>query len=344
MASVATPEQITATPAEFAVKLIEGLWLSRAVWAAIDLGVAEQVGTVPKSVEELAAKTGSDAGALYRLMRALATAGVFEEHPARRFSETPLSRMLREDSPQSLRNSLLCELGNEHLDAWVGISDALRTGECAFDKRFGMPIWAYYQSNPERGQIFERCMSEFNAPIHRAVLDSWQPRGFRRVMDIGGGEGKVVSAILSLEPEATGIIFDVPEVVQMANERLRKEGADDRCTAIAGDFFAGMPGGCDLHVMKWIIHDWDDARALQILRNSRAAIEPGGRLALIESVISENGDGLMGKLMDLNMLAMTGGRERTATEYRELLAAAGYQVTRIVPTQSFVSVIEAEAR
>lgn len=331
--------EITNSPEQVMMEVISGFWLSRAVYAAAKLGIADHIGNYPRSIEDIARDTSTNASALYRLMRALATAGFFEEHPGRRFSHTPFSGSLRSGTPGSMRASAISELGEDHYAAWEGLADSVKTGEIAFDKRFGMPVWQYYQQNPEQGRIFEQSMSGVTERINEAIVSSYFFGGFRRILDIGGGEGTLLQQVLKSNPEAEAEVFDRPEVIEMARHRV---GGDRRFRLTPGDFFASIPEGADLHMLKWILHDWDDQRAVQILRNSRQSIVPGGKLLVLEIVLAGASQEPFTKLMDLNMLVMTGGRERTFDEYSVLLQRAGYRLNRAYPTESLITILEAE--
>jgi SAM-dependent methyltransferase len=343
MSTLATlPAPAAKSAEEFITDLIGGFWLSRSVSVAAQLGLADLVHDVPRSIFELARETGTDADALYRLMRALASAGIFAELDGRTFAHTPLSELFRSDIPGSLRYTAISELGGDHYSAWENLLGSVRTGEVAFDARFGMPVWQYYAENPEIGQTFERSMTGITERIDDAIISAYSFAGFDRVLDIGGGEGYLLRSILRENSRAHGIVFDQAEVIGLARRRLSGDPLAERISLIAGDFFDAVPAGVDLHVLKWIVHDWNDTLATRILSNCRASLAPGGTLLLLESVLPSANDGMFPKLMDLNMMVMTGGRERTEGEFRNLLRAAGFKLTRILATGSPVQVIEAE--
>lgn len=333
--------QATLSPSEQLFQIINGFWTSRAVYVAAKLGLADFVAEGPKTAEELAAATGTHGPSLYRVLRALASVGIFVENEDGRFAATLLGDVLRSQVPGSLRSSAISELGEDHYDAWRDVLQSVKTGEIAFDHHFGMPVWEYYAQNPEIAKVFNESMSGLTQSIEAAVVQSYDFSDARTVVDVGGGHGTFLAAILKANPTAKGILFDAPRVVAEGQTGLRAEGLEGRTEAVGGDFFESVPTGGDIYTLKWIIHDWDDAQSLAILKNCHRAMSRGSRLLLVESVIPPRNEPSLGKFMDLNMLVMTGGRERTADEFRALLAAAGFRLTRVVATPSPVSVIEA---
>jgi ubiquinone/menaquinone biosynthesis C-methylase UbiE len=323
------------------LQMIAGFWVSRAIYAAAKLGVADLVASAPKSVEELAAATQTHAPSLYRVLRALSSVGVFARDAEGRFAQTPLSATLTTDTPGSLRWLAMTELGEEHYPAWEELLFSVKTGERAFDRRFGKPVWEFFAENPENARIFNNAMTGTTAVVTEAVLGAYDFSWARKVLDVGGGHGGLLASILKATPRASGVLFDAPQVVADAGARLAAAGVADRCEIVGGDFFESVPAGADAYTMKWILHDWDDEQSTRILKNVRRAVAADGRLLVIEAVIPANDEPHFGKFIDLNMLVMTGGRERTEAEFRALLAAADFRLARVVPTPSPVSVIEA---
>jgi SAM-dependent methyltransferase len=323
------------------LQMIAGFWVSRAIYAAAKLGVADLVADAPKSVAELAAATETHAPSLYRVMRALASVGIFAQDADARFAQTPLSATLLTDAPGSLRWLAMTELGEEHYPAWEELLHSVKTGERAFDRHFGKPVWEFYAENPENARIFNDAMTGTTGMITEAVLGAYDFSALRRIVDVGGGHGELLASILKATPQASGILFDAPQVVSGAGARLEAAGVAGRCEIVGGDFFESVPSGADAYTMKWILHDWDDEQSTRILKNIRRAVTDDGRLLVIEAVIPAGDEPHFGKFIDLNMLVMTGGRERTADEFSALFAASGFRLTRVVPTPSPVSVIEA---
>jgi SAM-dependent methyltransferase len=329
------------SPQDRMFQVLVGFWASQAVAAAARLGLADHLHDRPRTADELAAATGTHAPSLARLLRALAGAGVFREDRGR-FALTPLGETLRTGVPGSLRGMIMAVLGGEHYRAWGGLLHSVETGRTAFDHIHGMPVFDYYARHPEEAAIFNDAMTSGSAVVESAVLEAFDFSPYRKVVDVGGGHGRFLSSILKAHPRAEGVLFDAPQVVEGAVGRLEAEGLAGRCRVVGGDFFEAVPEGGDLYVMKWIVHDWDDRRSLEILKNCHRAMAEGGALLLVESVLPEGGGASFGHFADLNMMVMTGGKERTEAEFRALLGATGFALTGIRPTRSPVSLVMAE--
>src|SRR3954463_14562075 len=332
------------TPTQAVLQVIAGFWLSRAVYIAAKLGLADLVKDASKTPAELAVLTGTHAAALHRVLRALASSGWLLEDSDGRFGPTPLTAGLQSGAPGSLRALATTELGEEHYPAWGNLLFSVRTGELAFDDVFGMPNWKYWAGHPEHAETFNRAMSEMTAIIEPAVLSISDLSGVRTIVDIGGGRGTLMSAMLRAYPQARGIVLDLPHVIEQGRQVIAEHGLQDRCELIAGDFFKEVPSGGDAYVLKWVLHDWSDAQAIAILKNCRRAMPPHGRLLVIEAPLTPRNEPSLHKLMDINMLVMTGGRERTEAEYRSLLEAAGFALTRVTVTPLELAVLEAAPR
>lgn len=332
----------TEVPPQIAMlQMISGFWISRAIYIIAKLGIADHLAGGPKTAEEIAAATGTHSGAIYRIFRALSSVGVLTEEADQRFGLTPLSETLRTDAPGSLRAFATVELGEEHYPAWGELLYSVKTGEIAFDRHFGMPIWEFFAKNPENARTFDDAMTNVSLAIKDAILASYDATTIRKLTDIAGGHGSLLAAILKSNPEMKGVLFDLPGVTEGARKRIEAEGLSDRCEVIAGSFFESVPEGADAYIMKWIIHDWDDERSIAIFKNIRRAIAEGGKLLLVEAVVPPGSEPHFSKFIDLNMLVMTGGRERTEEEYRRLLEAGGFKLTKVIPTDSPMSIIEA---
>jgi predicted O-methyltransferase YrrM len=329
------------TPAEKMFKFIENLWAGRAVYVAAKIGLADHLADGPKSAEQLAAATNTHAASLYRVLRALAGIEVIRETSHGKFVLTPFGEALRSNVAGSLRATAIVELGEDHYAAWENLLHSVRTGETAFDNKFGMPIWKFYEQNPENGSNFDRCMVEMTGAIHQAILEAYDFAPFTHLTDVGGGHGALVAAILSEYPDLRGTVFDQPHVADGARKTFADANLRQRTAAVGGDFFESVPAGADLYTMKFIIHDWDDQRCVRILKNIRRGIAPGGKLLIFDTVIPEGNAPHFGKLFDLNMLVMTGGRERTEKEFAALLREGGFHLARVVPTESAISIVEA---
>jgi hypothetical protein len=333
-------------PAQLVFQVGAGYILSSAMHAAIEIGVADQLASGPKTVSELAhgsALRGVQEDALYRLLRALASAGVFEELEPKRFRNTPASECLRSDVQGTVRNLLRWLTDPFHFRVYAEMLYSVTTGRPAAEKVTGGPVFEYFPKHPELSELFNNAMTEFSAAVIPAVLDAYDFGDIDLLADIAGGHGMVLTSILQKYPRMRGILFDLDHVIAGAKPRLAALGLDDRCQAMAGDFFKQIPHGPDAYVMKHIIHDWEDEPATALLQNIRRALDgkDKGRVILIESVLPPGNQPDLGKVIDLEMMTVPGGRERTADEFRDLFARAGFTRTKIVSTKSPVSVIEA---
>lgn len=334
----------TAPPEQLILQMAVGKWVSQALKVAAELGVADVLADGAKDADEIARRTASHPDALYRLLRALAAMGVFQELPARRFANNSLSAVLRSDVPGSAR-AMVRWIGEESAwHAWADFAHSVRTGKPAFDHVHGEQAFDYFAKHPESAAVFNAAMTAFSAVTGPAVARAYDFSGVGKLVDVGGGQGGLLLAVAERYPRLRGVVFDRAEVIAGARAVLDTAPAGARIECVAGDFFAGVPRGADAYMMKHIIHDWDDDRCIQILAHCAWAMAPGGRVLVVDQVIRDGADATFSKIMDLEMLAMTtGGRERTAAEFASLLERAGLELTRIVPTDSVVSVIEATA-
>jgi ubiquinone/menaquinone biosynthesis C-methylase UbiE len=320
-------------------RIISGYWTSQAVYAAAQFGIADLLKDGPRSVGQLAEATGADADALYRLLRALASVGIFAEGESRQFSLTPLAEPLRSDVAGSKR-ALALMMGDEQFRAWSEIEYSIRSGKTAFEKVFGQPVFDYLAEHPDKARIFDAAMTGIHGRESNAILDAYDFSGIGVLADVGGGNGSQIAAVLEGHTTMRGILFDLPHVVERGRERIEAAGLAQRCTLVGGSFFDAVPEGADAYMLRHIIHDWDEERALAILRNCHRAMPADGRLLVVESVIPPGNEPFGGKFLDLVMLLIPGGKERTEGEYRTLFAQAGFELKRVVPTGTDVSVIE----
>ena len=323
------------------LQIISGFWISRAVYVIAKLGIPDLLKSGPKTAEELAAATKMHAPSLYRVLRALASVGVVSSQ-GEQFALTPLSETLVTDAPGSLRWFTVSELGQEHYPAWGNLMHSVKTGDIAFDQFFGVDIWTYFQQNPEDAAVFNDSMTGVTAAANEEIMTKYDFSGFKKVVDIGGGHGGLITSILKKNSHVRGVLFDAPQVIEGARPKLEAAGLADRCETVSGDFFKSVPTGGDAYVMKWIIHDWDDQKAITILRNCRNEMKPNGKLILVDCVVPETNEPHFSKFIDLNMLVMTGGKERTKEEFEQLLADAGFKLLRVIPTDVPTSIVEAE--
>lgn len=334
-------DSAVAEPTQQMMQILGGLWLARMVSVAAELGLADVIGDGRKTTDELAATTKTHAPSLGRLLRGLAGAGVFREDGPGAWTNTPLSKVLRSNVPGSLRYCAITSMGQEHYAAWGALAECVRTGQTGVKHVFGKEIWDYYREHERQAKNFDQFMVDFSEGVNAALLKAYDFSGIGHLIDVGGGHGGVIATILQKYPTLRGTLFDQPYVVEGAKRNLELHGVADRCDRVGGDFFESVLAGADAYLMKFIIHDWDDEKSLKILKNIRSAIAPSGKLLIVDIVIPEGNGADFGKLMDVNMLVMTGGLERTEAQFRELLAKSGFQLTRIVPTESPLSVVEA---
>jgi len=324
-------------------RMITGYWLSQSIYAAAKFGIADLLKNGPLPVDELAQKTSTNPDALYRLLRALASVGIFAEGPPRQFSLTPLAEPLQADVPDSKR-ALALMSGDEQFHAWTEILYSIQTGKKAFDKVFGQPIFDYLGQHLDKAQVFDAAMVGIHGRESAAVQKAYDFSGISTVVDIGGGNGSQLIGLLKANPHIRGTLFDLPHVIERAKSNIAAAGLADRCELVSGSFFETVPSGADAYFMRHIIHDWEDEKSLTILRNCHRAMPAHGRLLVVESVIPPGNEPFGGKFLDLVMLLIPGGKERTEEEYRALFAEAGFELSKIVPTGSEVSIIEAVKR
>jgi hypothetical protein len=329
-------------PAQQLVRMIVGSWVSRAIYVAAKLQIADLLAAGPQSAEELAEAAGVAPRPMYRLLRALVGVGVFAQDAGDRFRMNPLAELLREGGPESLR-ALAVMIGEEQDRCWDDLMETVRTGETAFDRLYGRLVFDYLGEHPEQAKIFDAAMTGFSGRAMRAMLDAYDLSGVVTLADVGGGLGTNLTAALGRYPAMRGLLFDRPHVVERARPRLEAAGVADRCAVEGGDFFKAVPRGADAYLLGHILHDWDDAKAGLILDNLRRAMPAGTKLLLVEYVLPEGDGGSFGKLLDLHMMVAIGGLERTVAEYRLLFAAHGFRLSRVVPTAGDVSVVEGVA-
>jgi SAM-dependent methyltransferase len=324
------------------LQIISGFWISRAVYVIGKLGIPDLLQSGPKTAEELATATNTHAPSLFRILRALVSVGVLSSAEDGRFAQTPFSETLVTDAPGSLRWFAVSELGQEHYPAWGNLMHSVKTGEIAFDNHFGLDIWKYFQQNPDDAAVFNNSMSNVTAAVNEAITSLYDFSQFGTVVDVGGGHGGLITAILEKSPQVKGVLFDAAEVIEGARPKIEAAGLANRVETVSGDFFNSVPAGGDAYIMKWIIHDWDDEKSNTILSNCSSRMRANCKLILVDCVVPETDEPHFSKFIDLNMLVMTGGKERTEKEFAELLAAAGFKLLRVIPTDLPTSIVEAE--
>jgi hypothetical protein len=332
-------------PTQHIFQLATGYVISTALQLAVQVGVADHLAAGPRTAQHLAAATGTNEDALYRVLRALASVGVFDEVEPRRFALTPAADILRKDSSRSVHDLVLFIADPLHLRVYADAIESLRTGKPAAETTLGKSVFEWFAEHPEYSSTFNNAMTNMSAALIPAVLEAYDFGDIGVLVDVAGGHGQVLTSILRKFPAMRGILMDLDHVIAGAKPKIEAAGVADRCQAVAGDFFKAVPSGGDAYVMKHIIHDWDDERAAQILRAIHTAMgSKHGKVILLEGVLAPGNEPGLGKIMDLEMLLLPGGRERSADEFRSLFDRAGFDLARIVPTASPVCVIEAQKR
>jgi O-methyltransferase domain/Dimerisation domain len=332
------------SPSAAMLQIITDFRVSRATYVAAKLGIPDLLKDGPKSGEELARLTDTHAPSLYRIMRALASAKIFGQDEQGRFTLTPVAATLRSDVPNSLRALAIANLGEERYRAWGGLMHSVRTGEIAFNQVFGMGLWEYYAQHPEQAKLFDESMANLIAATNAAVLASYPFSTIDKLVDVTGGNGSFIVSALHANPGMKGVVFDLPHVAEQARKRIADAGLAERCEIIGGDIFASVAEGGTAYILSQVIHDWDDDRTIAIFKNCRRAMKDKAKLLLVERILPARAEQSVALqrafMLDVHMMAMTGGRERTEAEYHALLDAAGLRVTKVVPTQSEMSVVE----
>jgi hypothetical protein len=321
-------------------QLIMGFRTTQLIHVAATLGLADQLIAGPRRIPELAAAVGADPSSLQRLIRALASLGMFAQAEDGAVELTPLAHWLRRDVPGSL-HSLAVLYGEAWLwDAYGRMLHSMETGQAAFTHVHGQSFYEYLQQHPSAAETFQRAMTSFSLNEAASIVAASPFSDVRQVVDVGGGEGALLVALLQVHPSMSGIVFDLPTVVSSTATVIERAGLTSRASCVAGDFFASVPGGGDIYILKSVLHNWDDAACIAILRNCRAAMDGGGRVLVMERVVPAGNTASEAKLFDINMLVVLGGQERTEAAYRALFQAAGLSLTRVLPTGTALSIIE----
>lgn len=323
------------------MQMVFGKAVTQAVSVVARFKLADHMATGSKTAAELAAAAGLNAAHLYRVLRALAGLGVLAGE-GDRFALTPVGELLRSDVPGSMRAIATYVCDPWSWKPWGDLAGSVETGQPVFDRVFGEGVFDYFATHPDEAATFNEGMTGFSQQASAAMLRAYDFRPFGTIVDVGGGHGAILCAVLGAAPAARGVVFDAPPVVAGAHETIRAAGLADRCRAEGGDFFKAVPAGGDLYILKHIVHDWNDAKATQILKSVRAAIPATGKLLLVEMAVPPGFAPHFAHVLDLEMMVVCDGKERTAAEYRELLAGAGFRLTRVLPTEGPHSLIEAE--
>jgi len=314
--------------------------LTQMVCVASRLGIADLLKDGAKTSEELAKLTDAEAGSLYRLLRGLASVGVFAETEGRNFELTAMADCLRSDSEFSMKAYAVWGGSECWWRPWGNAYEAVKTGKSVFKSTLGVEIFEYFGQYPEMADIFNTFMNERIVPIAQAVCGAYDFSKAKKVVDVGGGGGLMLATILKENPHLSGVVQDLPSVIASEGHIIEKMGVSERCKLVGKSFFNDVPAGGDIYILSAIIHDWDDESCIKILRNCHKKIHDNGKLLLIESVIEKGNKPQFGKLTDLNMMVLAGGKERTAEEFRELLSAGGFEMELVIGTATDMSIIE----
>lgn len=315
-------------------RYITGNWINQAVYVIAKLEIPDLLSDGPKSSKYLAGKTGANQEYLYRLLRALASIDVLNEIEKDSFELTPISELLKKDSKHSMRAWAVLSGSNEHYSAWGNLFHSVMTGGTAFQKTFGMKSFDFYSKKEDLAVVFNTAMTELSKIVNEAIVDTYDFSTVSSLIDIGGGQGSLISTILKATPDLRGGIFDLPYLVDNTSEFLQKHSILDRCKVHSGDFFKEVPSGYESHIMKLIIHDWNDEDSIKILANCNKAMEKGGKVLIVDKVIQDGDKSQLAKFGDLNMMVITSGRERTEEEFKFILEKSGFNFSRVIPLKS----------
>jgi len=342
--SIAKSASETTASAARLLEILTGSWMSQAMYVAAELNIADLLADGPKTLEELAGATGTHAPSLHRLLRALASVGICNELNERSFELAPMGSFLRSNTNESLR-SWIIYWGGYEWPIWGHLLDSVKTGESAEKMLTGNNEFEHLERDPAMAEIFNQSMVELTRLVTQEVVNAYNFSGMKRIIDVGGGYGQLLSAVLKATPEASGVLFDMPHALEGAQLQIKEMGLKDRCKFVTGNFFESVPGPFDACLLKSIIHDWDDDRSLSILKNCRQSLAEGGKLLIIERIMPEKMQTSAAHQTiarsDLNMLVGPGGRERTEAEFRALLSSAGFHINRILTLGLTFNIIEA---
>ena len=334
------PQGSSDRPDQVLRRMMIGFQMTQMVYVAAKLKIADQLAGGPKAVATLAQETQTHEDSLYRLLRALAGYGVFAEDEDRRFRLTPAGELLRSGVEGSLRNAIEARGEDWTWRAWGALLQSVKTGQTGFDLVFGKNTFDWFAEHPEAARIFDQLQADLTARVSGAILGAYDFSSAGVIVDVGGGNGALLSAILQRHAGPRGVLFDLPHVIRAAEPAIASR-LGDRCRLVGGDFFKSVPTGGEVYILKYILHDWDDARARAILTSCRRAMKPGTTLLVMEDLVCGPNVPCDAKLSDLNMLARAGGRNRTQAEYRDLLAAGRFTMRRVLPVSGDLAILEA---
>jgi hypothetical protein len=323
------------------LRMLQGYFLTQVVHVFASLGIADHLADGPKTSHALARLTATDEDALRRLLRTAVGFGLLEERHPGGFALLPLGALLRSDAPGSLRDYIIAMAAPSFWLPWGQLEHAIRSGKEAFTDVFGMNVWDYYAQHPHEGRDFAHAMSNITAMVADEVVAQYDVSTYQKIVDVGGSHGTLLAALLRANPAAKGVLFDRPNVIAEARQAIHARGLTERVELVGGDFFEEVPAGADLYLLKWILHDWDDAQSRAILRNIHRVAAAHSKLLIVERLLPSAPEPSLVHLMDLNMLVLAGGRERSREEFETLLSSAGYRLERVMPLPHFLNLIEA---
>lgn len=322
------------------MQMLTGYWVTQVVHAAATFSLADHLASGPATAADIAKAEGTDVLGTFRLLRACTSLGLLVYEGESRFAATPLLDTLRKDNPQGLLGFALTFPAPGHWLPWGRFTEAVRTGQSQAIAALGMDVWNYFATQPVEGAAFISAMTNATAGVAEEAARAIDTSAVNVAVDIGGAGGEFLCALLQVNPNLRGVVFDRPQVAAQATVTVAKSGFQERLTAVGGDFFESVPEA-DLYLLKHILHDWEDGDCMRILENCRRAMRPGGRMIVIDIVLGEIGEPGPAALIDLTMMVLLSGRERSLSEFQELFRLAGFRITNIIPTSSPASIIEA---
>ena len=335
------PGTVEKTATQEVQDLMTTRWVADMIGVAAELELADFIDAGAKTAEEIAKAKGLHASSLYRLLRGLASYGIFAEQEDGTFAQTPSSDALRKDVPHSAWGVAQLTTRPWSVRAWMELGHSIRAGTPAFEHVHGMQVFDYFNRHPNELELFAAAMRSFSVTTSAAMAETYDFSGIRTLADIGGSQGFVLSLVLQKYPDMRGILFDLPVVVKGASSVIKSYGLESRIDVRSGNFFESIPSGADAYLLKHILHDWSDEDCLRILTNVYTVAKPGTKLLVVDAVIGARNEHEFAKILDIQMLVHLRGKERTQAEWKELLHAAGFQITRVVSTSSFAHVVEA---
>ncbi len=319
-------------------EMAHAFWLSKAMGTAAELNIADVVQSGKTDINEIAKATNTNTDALYRLMRALASEGIFKEKNTKTFVMTPRAKALLNDSP--VKYMIQHHAGKENWKIFSELTQCIRTGKNSAEKVLGMSVFEFLEKNKDKSIVFNKSMKNGSQLAVTPTLMSYQFGTYKKIIDLGGGSGYLLSAILEKNKNATGIVFDLPHVVKDAHETFKSLNVSNRVQVVSGSFFDDIPSGGDLYILKSVLHDWDDEDSIKILKNIRKVAKPNTKLIIVESLVESDNKPLFGKFVDLQMLCIVNGKERNLEEYKALLNNSGFKLNRTFNTFAAFSIIE----